>query len=90
MDTDLSRALALAREVTCANPRVLKEMDPIIAVSQLADSSICIAVKPWVKLPDFGPAGSELYQSLIDRFRAAGIRIPSPQREVRVIQNTAA
>ena len=89
LDTDLNRALALARETTLANPRVLKEMEPVIAVSQLDDSSIRIAVKPWVKLADYGPASGELYQALIAHFRSSGIRIPSPQREVHVIQKAS-
>lgn len=89
MDTDLNRAIALVRDVTMANGRVIKEMEPVIAVTQLADFSINIAVKPWVKLPDFGPASGELYQAIVARFRAEGVRIPSPQREVRVIQATA-
>lgn len=86
---DLSKAMALARQVTTANPRILKEMEPVIGVSQLADSSIELAVRPWVKLQDYGPAGSEVYQSLIETYQSAGIRIPCLQREVRVINAVA-
>jgi small conductance mechanosensitive channel len=89
LDTDMSQAISLAREVVLANPRVLKDMAPVIGVSSLGDSAAILSVKPWVGLPDFGPAGAELYQALINRFLAAGIRIPSPQREVRVINAVA-
>ena len=88
-DTDLSRAIALVRETVLANDRVLKEMEPVIGVAKLADSSVTLAIKPWVKLPDFGPAVAELNQAILDRCRADGIRIPAPQREVRLINAAA-
>lgn len=88
-DTDLSRAIMLAREVVKSNARILPEMEPVIGVSNLGDSTVQISVKPWVKVPDFGPASAELYQALLDRFQTAGIRIPAPQREVRVINAVA-
>ena len=88
-DTDLNQALELARQIIAASPRVVKELEPVIGVSKLEDSSVIIAIKPWVKLPDYGPAVAELNQALIDSYRSAGIRIPVPQREIRMI-NTAA
>ena len=88
-DTDLSRAIALVRETVLANDRVLKEMEPVIGVAKLADSSVTLAIKPWVKLPDYGPAVAELNQAILDRCRADGIRIPAPQREVRLINAAA-
>lgn len=87
--TDLSRALALVREAVLEHPRVLKDPAPIIGVSTLADSSIQIAVKPWVPVTDFATAGAELYKAILERFRAANITIPFPQREVRVLPGSA-
>lgn len=88
-DTDLNVAIRIAREVLASNPRVLKEMPPVVGVTKLADSSVDIAIKPWVKVPDFGPAGAELYQALVSRFRAANISMPFPQCEVRLLQGVA-
>lgn len=89
LDTDMNNAIALAREVVLANPRVLKDMAPVIGISSIGESAVMLSVKPWVGLPDFGPAGAEIYQALINRFRTSGIRMPSPQREVRVINAVA-
>ncbi len=47
-DTDLNKALAAVNEILQANPRVLKDPPPVIAVGVLADSSINIAVNPWL------------------------------------------
>jgi small conductance mechanosensitive channel len=84
-ETPLDEALAIVREVVSANPRVLKEPSPIIGVTTLADSSVKIAVKPWVEVKDFGPAAVEINQALVDALRARGIQIPFPQVEVRML-----
>ena len=84
-DTDVKRAIALIQETLRANGRVLRELEPLIVVSLLADSSVNIAVKPWVAVEDFGVAASEINQSILATFREAGIVIPFPQREVRMV-----
>ena len=86
--SDVPRVLALLREIVAANSRTLKTPAPGIGVSSLSDSSINIAVKPWVSVADYGPAGAEIYQSIIDSFRAQKIEIPFPQREVRLLNNS--
>jgi small conductance mechanosensitive channel len=88
-DTDLNRAIALVRQTLEANPRVIREMEPVIGVSKLADSSIKLCIRPWVKIPDYVPAGGEINQAVVTRLREAGIRIPPPQQEVRVISTAA-
>ena len=88
-DTDLNQALTLIQEVLHENKRVLQDMTPVIGVRQLADSSINIAVKPWVAVTDFGPAGGEINKSLLEAFREHGIEVPFPQREVRLLQDAA-
>ncbi|MGO9610113.1 MAG: hypothetical protein ACLPT4_10810 [Verrucomicrobiia bacterium] len=56
----------------------------------LADSSITISVSPWVKVPDFCPAQLEIYQAIVEQFRARGIGIPFPRRDVRLLGQTSA
>ena len=84
-DTNLTETFTMVREVLTQNPRVIKELAPGIGISTLADSSIVIAVKPWTKAPDYGPAGAEIYQAILERFRAGKVEIPFPQREVRLL-----
>jgi len=84
-DTPLDAALAVVNKVVAANPRVLKDPVPVIGVAALADSSVRISVRPWVEVSDFGPAGAEINQSLVQELRANDISIPFPQREVRLL-----
>jgi small conductance mechanosensitive channel len=71
-----------------ANPRVLKEPAPVVGVAMLADSSINIAIRPWIKVDDFVPAQAEINQAIAEELRAANISIPFPQREVRLLNDT--
>jgi len=88
-DTELNQALTVIQEVLRENARVLQDMTPVIGVRLLADSSINIAVKPWVAVQDYGPAGGEINKSILEAFREHGIVIPYPQREVRLVQDAA-
>jgi small conductance mechanosensitive channel len=83
--TDLNAALAAVNRVLAANTRVLKEPAPVVRVSVLADSSINIAVKPWVPVLDYGMCVGEVTKAVVEEFRASNITIPFPQREVRLL-----
>ena len=88
-ETDLTAALALVQEILNANPRVLRDVAPAIGVARLADSSVNIAIKPWVSVSDYGAAAGEVNKAVLETFRTRGISIPFPQREIRML-NTAA
>jgi len=84
-DTDLPKAFAALRRVLERNPRVMKDMTPVLGIRELADSAINIAIRPWVAPVEYGATSAELYLAIVEEFRAAGISIPFPQREVRVL-----
>jgi small conductance mechanosensitive channel len=78
-------ALAAVREVLEGNARVLKDPVAVVQPVQLADSSINIAVRPWVLIEDQGSATGEINAAILATLRERGIGIPFPQREVRLI-----
>jgi small conductance mechanosensitive channel len=84
-DADLQAALAAVREVLDSNARVLKDPVAVVQPLQLADSSVNIAVRPWVLIEDQGSATGEINTAILAALRARGIAIPFPQREVRLI-----
>lgn len=89
-DADLNLAARVAHEVLAANTRVLRDPAPLVLVSTLADSSVEIAVRPWVSVPDFGAATGELNLALVSAFRARGIVIALPQQQVRLLPSNEA
>jgi len=87
--TDLNAALAAVNSALNSNERLLKDPAPVVRVSVLADSSINIAVKPWVPVSDYGVAVGEVNKAVVEEFRARNISIPFPQREVRLLNPAA-
>src|SRR5207249_7867807 len=65
--TDIKGALALVREILGQNARVLKDPAPAIGVATLGDSSVNLAIKPWVGVADFGPATVEINQAILEQ-----------------------
>ena len=82
---NLKDALATIHQILDTNPRVLKDPAAVVGISALADSSITISICPWVKVPDFGPAQLEIYEAIVEQFRARKIEIPFRQYEVRLL-----
>jgi small conductance mechanosensitive channel len=87
--TDLNAAIAAIQSVLQASSRCLKDPAPVIRVIATADSSINIAVTPWVNVPDYGKAISEVNQGIVEEFRRHNISIPFPQREIRMLNQAA-
>jgi small conductance mechanosensitive channel len=89
-DTDLPRALGLIEEVLQASARVLKDPAAVVQPLQLGDSSVGIAVRPWVLVEDLTAATGEITAAVLAAFNARGVVIPVPQREVRLVGERAA
>jgi small conductance mechanosensitive channel len=82
---DLARALAAIRARVAAHPRVLADPVPVVQVLALADSAVRITVRPWVAVADYATVPGELNVAIVAALAEAGIAIPLPQREVRLL-----
>jgi small conductance mechanosensitive channel len=89
-DTDTRAAIDVVGEVLREHPRVLQDPAPLVGVAKLAASCIVIGVLPWVKVPDYAAATTELYEAIVQAFRARRIVIPLPQQDVRIVATAAA
>lgn len=83
---DIAKAKALLAEIVKADARVLPEPEPTIAVMDLADSSVNIVVRPWVKGADYWTLRFDLLERIKTRFDQEGVSIPFPQRDVHIHQ----
>ncbi len=84
-NTDLNAAMHAINTVLQRNPSVLKDPSPIVRVLVLADSSINIAIKPWVPVLEYCDAAGDISKAVVEEFRSQKISIPFPQREIRVL-----
>ncbi len=89
-DSDIKFAIATIKTILDQNPMVLKIPAPIVGISRLADFSVIISVMPWVAVPDYFVAQTEVNQAIIERFVRENISMPFPQREVRIISQDKA
>ena len=83
--TNLNEALRIIREILTQNAGVLPDPAPAVGISELGDSAITISVDPWVSVANFVKVQGEVNKAIIERFRAARIEIPFPQREIRML-----
>lgn len=87
---DVGRAFAIIRGVLDGDPRVLREPAPQLLVDKLAESSVDLAVRPWVATSDYLEVRADLLRRLKEALAGAGIDVPFPQRELRVVHEGAA
>jgi small conductance mechanosensitive channel len=86
-DTDVAIALQIIEGVVQSNPRVLKDVKPVIGVASVTDSVIQISIGPWVSVDDYAVATAEITRATLEALRARQIRLPPPQREVRLLNS---
>jgi small conductance mechanosensitive channel len=88
-DTDFGSLMSLIGEVLRANARVLKDPEAVVQPIKLGDSSVGIAIRPWVLVADQVSAPGEIYAAVLEALRARGVVIPVPQREIRLLGGQA-
>lgn len=87
--TDLNAALAAASEVVAQSTYVLKDPAPSAGIASVDDAGIKIAAWAWVRVVDVFSAEPDLYQSLVEAFRARGIGVPLSRVDVRMLEGAA-
>ena len=89
-DDSIPDAIRVLEETVGAHPLVMKDPEPTIRVNELADSSVNLICRPWVKTSDYWNVYWDLMHQVKDRFDDVGISIPYPQQDVHVKNSTAA
>jgi small conductance mechanosensitive channel len=87
---DLRRAKSILEEILRADSRILTDPAPTVGVLALADSSVNIAVRPWVRTSDYWAVYMDLQEKVKLTFDEQGISIPFPQRDIHMHQATVA
>ena len=83
--SDTRKARELLAQVAADNPRVLAEPAPIISFEEFGDNALTLILRCYLENLDYRLAViTELHQAIDDRFRAAGIGIAFPQRDLHL------
>ncbi len=83
-EDDIAKAKELILEILESNRRVLKDPAPQVLVSELADSSVNLAVRAWVKGVDYWDLYFEMHEKIKTVFDKNNISIPYPQHDVHL------
>lgn len=86
-DDDIDKARDVLLSAVKESEYVLDEPAPAVSVAELGDSSVNLAVRPWVKSAKYAPASHEVTERVKKALDQAGISIPFPQRDVHVYDN---
>lgn len=81
---DIDKAYAAINKLIAADDRILKDPEPFVAVSALADSSVNIVVRAWVNAPDYWGVFFKMNEDVYRTFGSEGLSIPFPQMDVHV------
>lgn len=83
-DSDIRKAKDVLMKVLVDNPKVLKDPAPFVGVSELGDSSVNFAVRPWATVEDYWDVYFSINEEVKYALDAAGINIPFPQMDVHM------
>jgi len=87
-DDDLDKVRATLEDLIAADDRILDDPACLIAVAELADSSVNFVVRPWVKSSDYWGVKFDLTEAIKKRFDKEGIAFPFPQQDVHLYSTT--
>ncbi len=84
---DLKKAKDVLKRIVDEDPRILKNPEPMIAVSELADSSVNFIVRVWVNAADYWGVYFDMHEKVKLTFDEENISIPYPQQDVHLFQS---
>ncbi len=83
-NSKIAKATEILEEVLSAHPKTLDTPAPLVRVNELADNSVNLIARPWVKTADYWDVYWDLMRQVKERFDEEGVTIPFPQRDLHV------
>ena len=81
-DDDLKKAKEIISKILTEDERILKDPAPLVAVAELADSSVNFNVRPWCATGEYWNVYFDTHEKIKLTFDAEGISIPYPQMDI--------
>ncbi|MEX2379320.1 MAG: mechanosensitive ion channel domain-containing protein, partial [Vicingaceae bacterium] len=84
---NVEKARGILIEMFKEDERVLAEPEPMVVVNELADSSVNLSARVWVKSEDYWAVNWKMNEEAYNRFNANDISIPFPQVDVHMAKD---
>jgi small conductance mechanosensitive channel len=81
---DMAQTRDILQGLAKADSRILTDPETTVAVAELADSSVNLVFRPWVKTADYWAVRFDLTEGIKNALDEAGISIPYPQQDVHL------
>ena len=89
-ESDIPKAKEVLYKAMADHELVLQDPQSTVAVSELADSSVNLVVRPWCKASDYWQVYFDITEAAKVNLEQNGITIPFPQRDVHLFEQKAA
>jgi small conductance mechanosensitive channel len=89
-ESDIPKAKEVLYKAMADHELVLQDPQSTVAVSELADSSVNLVVRPWCKVSDYWQVYFDITEAAKVDLEQNGITIPFPQRDVHLFKQKAA
>ena len=84
-DSDPDKAIEVIRHAIMKTDNVSKTREPLVGIEDFADSSINIGIRFWAPTTHYYETRYRANSAIFSALQDAGITIPFPQREVRIL-----
>lgn len=88
-EDDLDHVREVISKVLKEEERIFQEPEPVIKVTELADSSVNFIVKAWSKRSDYLNTKYDLQENMKKAFDKENISMPFPQMDVHIIHENS-
>ena len=82
--SDITAASEILEHLLATHPKTLHDPAPVVRVHELADNSVNLIARPWVRTADYWDVYWDLMRQVKERFDEEGVSIPFPQRDLHI------
>jgi len=79
-------AFQVMQDIVASEPRFLKDPAPQVILQSIEESSVRITLRAWATVQEYWDIYWEMNKIVKAKIEAAGLHVPLPQRDVRVVQ----
>lgn len=84
---DIAKTKQVLNEIAQSDSRIFNDPQPVVAVLELADSSVNLAFRVWCKSEVYWDLFFDIQEKVKTQFDRVGISIPFPQRDLHLHPN---
>lgn len=82
----VDQAFQVMLDIIASEPRFLTEPAPQVIMQAIETNSVRIAVRAWAMVSDYWAIYWDLNKTIKAKIEAAGLHVPLPQHDIRVVQ----